>query len=392
MAVRGKQSIEAFSKYFQSKETMSELTQIGTAAFNLLGLNVSVDNGSTLLGAFVDSCQIAHWGKGKNFPNPVLKTSQIKELFCRHILVQQVSAFDIFSKSIVCDLAKFSSSGRKNLSEISHQHSLLVLSPQNRWVASSCCNEIKNKVGKLVNRVSDLERIVGWTPAEKIAKIMPLFDLARMARNRVVHSDSIVGSELEEFSQSKHVRDAFNYFSKHFSSAPPPGLPKWDRGHILTVSPANAIFFGAVLLEIAKDINRHVCTLLNQDDFLQMAFFYGCFVETHPFRTKRMRDPEGRILSFLNERYFCEASPKSRDVPSLMTQHRCAGAPAESDTTLWKIAINRHKELVDYEKNNLPAYASKRDITEAKSKAKEEQSRKEQIKISRKKKKSGHGK
>ncbi len=223
-----KQSIEAHAAYHRSKEGLAELTQIGAAAFGLLRLNVSVPNGESLLGEFVDACNVEHWGKKKRFSDPLAKTSRIETMFCRQLLVQQISAWDIFTRSAAVDLARFSASARADFSELDHPHSLVMRSPQKRWVSTSCCGEIANKFGDLRNRIDDLKRITGWSPSSKLAKLIPLLNLARMARNRIVHSDSLIGSELAEFSASREVADALKHFETSYSRAAPPkeGLNK----------------------------------------------------------------------------------------------------------------------------------------------------------------------
>ncbi|ABM41756.1 hypothetical protein Ajs_1563 [Acidovorax sp. JS42] len=353
--MKSKQSIEAFARYHRSKEALAELTQIGAAAFGLLRQNVSGLNGGKLLGEFVHACQVPHWSPGKNFTDPVAKTTRIEELFCWHILVQQVSAFDLFTTSIASDLARFSASARETLPELAHDHALLKLSPQARWVSTSCCGDIENKFGDLRNRMDDLKRMVGWQPSTKLAKIRPLLELTRMARNRVVHSDGQVGSELEEFSDSKEVSEAHGYFSKQYTKASPPTLPRWKRGHALVVPPALAIFFGAVLYEFARELNIYASAKLTPKEFVEMAFFYSCVVDTHPGRTIRMNDTEGRIRNYLSERYLFGDANAVNDV-QVFLKDPIAGEHGKKviESTLWKVALSRHAELVKYEKANLP--------------------------------------
>lgn len=59
-----KKNIEAFARYHYAKESLAEYTQIGSAAIQLLRLNVSVHNGADLLGQFVDACGSSHWPEG----------------------------------------------------------------------------------------------------------------------------------------------------------------------------------------------------------------------------------------------------------------------------------------------------------------------------------------
>jgi len=353
--MKSKKSIEAFARYHRSKESLSEMTQIGSAAFELLRRNISGEAGGNILGAFVHACQVPHWSPGKNFTNPTAKTTKIEELFCWHMLVQQVSSFDILTRSIVSDLARFSASARTALPNLMHDHALLMLSPQARWVSTSCCNEIENEFGDLRNRIDDLERLISWRPSASLAKIRPLLDLARMARNRVVHADGLVGSELEEFSRSKEVAHAHAHFAKHYTKAPPPSLPIWKRGHALNLPPAIAIFFGAVLYEFARELNTYTCGMITDKEFVEMAFFYSCVVDTHSGRTKRMNDTEGRVRNYLSERYLFGDSNSVKNVQTLLNdqivgQHN----NKKVNSTFWKVALSRHQELVKYEIANFP--------------------------------------
>jgi len=341
-----KKNIEAFARYHQVKESLAEYTQIGMAGIQLLRLNVSVPNGARLLGGFVDACDIAHWSEARTFPDPVGKVSQIGDMLCHHVIVQQVAAFDLFTRAVVSDLARFSGWARSSRSELSHSHALSVLSTQGRWVVSPCCYELENKVGDLINRLSDLEHLIGWTPSKKLRSITPLFHLARMCRNRIVHSDGLVGSELSEYCQSEEVRGALTEYRKHYSRADLPQLPHWQRGHALRLAPTNSIFFGAVLYEFAKEINAYVCSKLTQKEYVEMAFFYSCLVETHQARTIKHRDAGARIAHFLASRYLFSETSSIGEI-SAHLKERALGKKGKSEveTTLWKIALERHEAL-----------------------------------------------
>jgi len=345
-----KKNTEAFARYHEAKESLSEYTQIGTAAIQLLRLNVSVSNGASLLGQFVDSCGSLHWAEGKRFPDPVRKTAQIGEMLCHQVLVQQISAFDLFSRSVLSDFSRFSQWARKNCSELSHDHALLILSPQGRWVASPCCNEQENKLGDLVNRLADIERITLWKPSTRLKSILPLFDLARMCRNRIVHCDGVIGSDLAEFSQGNDVKNALHEFRKQYTKSDLPILPQWNRGDSLHITPENAIFFGAVIYEVAKEINLYVCSKLSDNEFVEMAFFYSCIVDTHPFRTIRHRDAEARIKYFLASRYLYKDASRFKDVctPLKGTVYSKKGKVA-TEMTMWKIALEKHVALRESE-------------------------------------------
>lgn len=341
-----KKNIEAFMRYHQAKESLAEYTQIGAAAIQLLKLNVSVKNGSRLLGQFVDACEVTHWSEGKRFPNPVDKTQEIGELLCNQVIVQQISAFDLFSKSVVADFARFSSWARKNCEQLQHNHKLVQLSPQGRWVVSSCCNEVGNKLTDLKSRLSEIVSMTNWKLSAELVEIEPLFHLARLCRNRIVHSDGIVGSELEEFSKSKEVADAHNKFREKFARAELPLLPKLIRGSRIVFSSANAIYFGAVLYEFARSLNIYVCEKLTEKEFVEMGFFYSCLVETHSARVIRHRNAEGRINYFLTERYLFKETSKIKDVSFYLKDKAVGGSGKDvTETTYWKIALARHDVL-----------------------------------------------
>lgn len=341
-----KRNIEAFARYHQTKESLAEYTQIGSAAIQLLSLNVSVHNGPSLLGQFVDACGSNHWSPGKNFPDPVRKTQQIGEMLCQHVLVQQISAFDLFTRAVVSDFSRFSSWARSNCEEIAHTHSLLILSPQGRWVSSPCCNEQQDKLGDLINRLTDLGRLIHWKPSEKLSSIEPLFHLVRMCRNSIVHSDGLIGSELSEFSTSEKVTKALKAFRSHYTKSDIPPLPEWARGSLLHITPENAILFGAILYEFAREINTYACSKLTDDDFIEMAFFYSCVVETHSFRTIKHRDAEARIKHFLASRYVYKDASKFKNIHTPLKNKITAKFDKDTiETTNWKIALARHEAL-----------------------------------------------
>jgi len=345
-----KKNIEAFARYHAAKEQLAEYTQIGTAAIEFLKLNVSVKNGARLLGELVDACQISHWTIGKRFPDAVHKTTQIGSLLCRQVVVQQLAAFDLFSRNVVSDFARFSHWGRQNSRWLSHQHELVTLSPQGRWVASPCCYELPNKLGDLVDRVKELEKFLSWHPSTRLCSIQPLVDFARMCRNRVVHGDSIVGSDLDEFSKSHEFLAALKAYRNEYARRDLPKLPVFTRGHPIDLSPANAIFIGAVLYEYAREINEHVCSKMTVGEFVTMAFFYGTLVDTHPNRTIRHRDADARIKHFLASRYLYRPTSEIRDIAPYLKAPVSANSGLKLvDSTLWKIALERHEVLAALE-------------------------------------------
>lgn len=347
-----KKNIEAFMRYHQAKEALAEYTQIGAAAIQLLKLNVSVRNGSKILGQFVDACEVTHWGEGKRFSNPINKTQEIGEMLCNQVLVQQISAFDLFSHSIVSDFVRFSGWARNHCEQLMHDHNLVQLSPQGRWVVSACCNEVENKLTDLKSRIPEIVSMTHWKLPTDLQSIEPLFQLARLCRNRIVHSDGIVGSELEEFAESKVVADAHDSFRKKYARGDLPALPKLVRGSRIVLSPANAIYFGAVLYEFARNLNSYVCEKITDKEFVEMSFFYSCLVETHSARVIKHRDAGARIKYFLTVRYLFQETSRIKDVSfHLKDKVNAIKGKEKIESTYWKIALNRHEALHALEKS-----------------------------------------
>jgi hypothetical protein len=135
-----RKNIEAYTRYYWLKEELTEYIQIGAAALELLARNISVANGPSLLGGFVDACGVRHWTAGKKYADPLRKACAVNKTFSRYALVEHVAAFDLFSRNLVADFARFSHWGRTYLAGLSHAHQLVLLTPQARWGMSSCCN------------------------------------------------------------------------------------------------------------------------------------------------------------------------------------------------------------------------------------------------------------
>ncbi|MFH2136003.1 MAG: hypothetical protein ABII81_12660 [Pseudomonadota bacterium] len=339
-----KVNTEAFARYHSAKESLAEYMQIGAAAIQLLKTNISVTNGAALLGQFVDACDMPHWGEGKRFPNPINKTQEISEMLCRHVLVQQISAFDLFSRNCISDFSRFSKWASNNCPNLKHEHAYAAKSIQNNWHVSPCCNEVTDKLGDLKERLNQLQQYTHWKPSQKLESIIPLFHLARRIRNRIVHSDGIIGSDLEEYSKSNETSSAFTSFAKGYTKSAPPLLPVFTKGEMLCIAPVHAIFFGAVVYEIAKEINQFICSKMDDDDMVKMAFHYGCLVETHPFRTIRHKTTEARIKHFLSSRYNYKSTLKMKDISVSLNKHKVSNKDA---TLLWRVAVDRHNFLAN---------------------------------------------
>jgi hypothetical protein len=349
-----RKNIEAYARYYRVKEELTEYIQIGAAALELLSRNVSVTNGPSLLGEFVDACGVSHWTAGKNFAEPVRKTHEVNRTFSRYAVVQHVAAFDLFSRNIVCDFARFSQWGRKHAPDLAHDHQLVLLTPQERWGMSPCCNEMANKLGDLKDRLSDLQRLLCWSPSAKLTAIASLFDLCRMIRNRIVHGDAVIGSELAEFSESSDVKGALKAFGTHFSRREFPVLPTFERGRLLDLKPVHAIFFGGVLYEFAKELNEHVCSKMTDGEFVDMAFYYGALAEFHAFRTIKHRTAAARVSYFVEGRYVLGSSIGQDAVIHRLKSQEINTRRRNKDlaTDLWKIACQRHEELSKLERKH----------------------------------------
>ncbi|MGD0076968.1 MAG: hypothetical protein ABSD31_21980, partial [Candidatus Binataceae bacterium] len=351
-----RKNVEAHARYYRVKEELTEYIQIGAASLGLLIRNVSVPNGPSLLGGFVDACGVSHWTSGKNYAEPVRKTHDVNRTFSRYAVVQHAAAFDLFSRNIVCDFARFSQWAREHVPGLEHDHILVLYTPQKRWGMSPCCNEMANKIGDLKDRLPDMERLLLWKPSAKVKSIEPLFDLCRMIRNRIVHADSLIGSELETFSASAAVTTALKAFRTHFTRRDAPPLPVFERGRLLDLLPVHAIFFGAVLYEFAKELNDHVCSNMTDGEFIDMAFYYGALADFHSYRTIRHRTAAARVSYFLDGRYLLGKSiSREAVIRRLKSQEvKVRDKNEDIETDLWKITGQRHQELSELEKPQEP--------------------------------------
>jgi hypothetical protein len=294
----------------------------------------------------------SHWQAGMNYRNPLQKIQAVDQAFSRYAVVQQVAAFDLFSRDIVCDFARFSQWARTHIAALAHEHAAALLTPQERWGVSPCCNEMANKLGDLKDRLSDLKDLLAWTPSPKAKSVFPILDLLRMIRNRIVHADSLIGSDLAEFSNSSELKAALKAFQIHFARREFPALPPFHRGRPLELRPVHAIFAGVVLYEFAKELNEHVCSHMTEDEFIDMAFFYGVLTEFHAYRTVRHRTAEARISFFLRGRHMVGSSVEQAPIiHRLRSQTVNQRKKQTSDlTNLWQVACDRHAELCELER------------------------------------------
>ncbi|MDB5439954.1 MAG: hypothetical protein JWM33_2381 [Caulobacteraceae bacterium] len=343
-------TIEAFAVYHRQKELLAEYVQLTSAAIGLLQRNVAVLDAPAMLGAMVDACAISHWGRGKRYSDPGIKIAAAATFLANQTVVQHAGAFDYFSRCLVVDALRFSSALREGGALVRHDHSLLKLSPQKRWVSGHCCNDKSDQLGTLSERLSDLKNLLGWQPSAKLLPILPLFDLIRRMRNRLAHDDGLVGSELEEFIESKEISDAFRAFRTNYMRGKGPALPSMRKSSRIDLEPIHGILFGAILYEIAKELNTHVVNNMSDGEFIEMAFFYALIPDEHPFRKRHHRFAENRIGLFLAERYLRERrAPNPEEVIGHLSSVD-GGMVDGENVTLWRIARDRHTELRQLER------------------------------------------
>lgn len=342
-------TIEAFAKYHRQKELLTDYIQIGSASLSLLGRNINVSNAPSLMGELVDACSIPHWSKGKRYPEPEKKIASVETSLANFGIIQHTAAFDYFSRNIIVDAMKFSERARVMLPSLTHDHQLLILSPQRRWVMSPCCNEVVDRLGDFSDRLDKLKDWLGWMPRPALVATFPIFHLMRRIRNRITHHDGIVGSDLEEYASSQAVTDAITAFRNQFARGALPPLPTFTRGTALSLHAVHAVLCGAFLYEVAKDLNEHVAELLSVDEFIDMAFYFSSIVDEHPLRTIRHKSAESRINYFLTERYLRSRLLVNGQmiIRRLRSQSLISREWPEASATAWKVARERHEQLLN---------------------------------------------
>ncbi|WP_215762550.1 hypothetical protein [Acetobacter sp. P1H12_c] len=341
-------TIEAYATYHRKKELLTDHLQVATAGLSLLKRNIQTSNAPVLLGSLVDACSVDHWGKGKHYKNADEKVDFALASLAEQGIIQHVAAFDLFTRNLVQDIVRFSSRARATLPHCNHDHQLLRLSPAHRWVSNHCCHDLSGKLDTLSKRLDELKLWLGWRPSAKLAVTLPLFDLIRSIRNRIAHDDGMIGSDLQKLAASEEVKTAFAMFRAEYAKRDLPVLPAFKRGQRLNMKTVHAILFGAFLYEIAKELNVHATTLLNDEEYIDMAFYYSCVVEEHPFRTRRHRSAANRIAYFLAERYWRDrVAPGTSAIRNRLDGEALVDiTQPEFNTSYWKVALSRHQELL----------------------------------------------
>lgn len=336
--------VEAFAVYHLQKENLTNYLQVSSAGLALLRRTIDVPNAPALLGALVDACGVKHWVKGKHFRSAAAQVDAGVAALADVGIIQQMAAFDIFTRAVVQDLARFSARARASFPALSHPHELLKLSPAGRWVSDHCCNDLAGRLDTLSRRLDELHSWIGWTPSPKLKPTLPLFDLVRSVRNRIAHDGGTVGSDLAELADSKEIAVALATFRIGYAKGDLPPLPKFSRNKPLGLGVVHAILFGAFLYEVAKEVNSHAAGLIDDAEFIDMAFYYSSVVDEHPFRTIKHRSAENRVGHFLSRYLRTRSGPSSSDViRHLAARQLGTGAAA---TTYWRVALLRHQALL----------------------------------------------
>jgi len=338
-------STEAFATYHQQKEEIAGYLQVASAGIALLRRTIDVQNAPVLLGALVDSCGVKYWGKEKRYNSAIEKVDAGWSALANQGVIQQVAAFDRFSRALVQDVARFSQRARDSHDRLKHDHDLLMLSSADRWVVNHCCNDVAGRLGRLSMRLEELQAWTGWKPSSKLAPTLPLFDLVRSIRNRIAHDGAVIGAELDELARSQKIADAISAFRK-YTKRDLPSLPNFARGKRLNLDVVHAILFGAFFYEIAKELNAYAVDLLDDGEFIDMAFFYSCVVDEHPFRTINHVKPESRISHYLASRYLRQrCAPGPDNVINHLTRRELIDSNGKVLSTFWRVAIERHSSL-----------------------------------------------
>ncbi|QEN84738.1 hypothetical protein FZC33_00120 [Labrys sp. KNU-23] len=341
-------TIEAYATYHRKKELLTDHLQVATAGLYLLKRNIQTSNAPALLGSLVDACAVQHWGKGKHYKSADEKVDTALASLADQGVIQHVAAFDLFTRNLVQDIVRFSSHARDTLPHCKHDHQLLRLSPANRWVSDHCCHDLSGRLDTLSKRLDELNRWLGWRPSAKLAAALPLFELIRSIRNRIAHDDGMIGADLQELAASEEIKVALAEFRAEYAKRDLPALPAFKRGQRLNMTTVHAILFGAFLYEIAKELNAYATSLFNDEEYIDMAFYYSCVVEEHPFRTLRHRSAANRIAYFLAERYWRDrAAPgASAIINRLAGETLVHSSQPKFNSSCWKVALSRHQELL----------------------------------------------
>lgn len=341
-------TIEAYSTYHHKKEQLTANLQVATAGLSLLKRTIQTSNAPALLGSLVDACAVQHWGKGKNYTSADDKVDTALAGLAEQGVIQHVAAFDLFTRSLMQDTVRFSSRARDTLPHCTHDHQLLRLSSANRWVSNHCCHDLSGRLDTLSKRLGEMKLWLRWVPSPKLAATLPLFELIRSVRNRIAHDDGVVGADLQDLAASEEIKVALAAFRAAYAKRDLPALPEFKRGQRLNMTTVHAILFGAFLYEVAKELNAHAAALLNDMEYIDMAFYYSCVVEEHPFRTRRHRSAGNRIAYFLAERYWREnAAPGATAITNRLAGEMLVHSPHHKfNSTYWKVALLRHEELL----------------------------------------------
>ena len=141
------------------------------------------------------------------------------------------------------------------------------------------------------------------------------------------------------------VIGAVTTYQINYARGKAPALPVFRRATPIELSPVHAIFFGAVLYEIAKELNAHVANAITDNGFMEMAFFYALIPDSHAFRLKNHRFAENRIGRFLSERYVRERKGLTTQAVVQYLSSRILEVASGPATNLWRVALERHTRI-----------------------------------------------
>lgn len=145
-------------------------------------------------------------------------------------------------------------------------------------------------------------------------KLLPLFELFRMCRNRILHQDGTAGSSLAELSRSKELKDAYGSLAVRVRRMTPM-LPILRAEDNIALTPSQAILFLVVARSLFDALAAHVHGRVDVDGYLRMTAHYAYGIAQHPFRAISDRKfVEAAACRYLRERYKVTRSVRFRPV------------------------------------------------------------------------------
>ena len=163
-------------------------------------------------------------------------------------------------------------------------------------------------------------------------KLLPLFELFRMCRNRILHQDGTAGSSLAALSRSKELKEAYGYLAVRVRRMTPM-LPILRAEDKIALTPSQGILF-LVARGLFDALAAHVHGRLDIDGYLRMTAHYAYGIAQHPSRAiSDCKFVEAAACRYLRERYKVTRSVRFRPV----TDFRRLG--------LWDAIVVRYHDL-----------------------------------------------